>query len=125
MDEEMEEQDFRATEKLLADELLRIQNLTQTGCELKVELLPKVKKRRDGRQLLEEVKGNTILIYGHSLQKGVELVRHGFIEWLLNQNTQQYRLLINKLITLFEEQQYERKERIVEALTRLLQQNKF
>jgi len=115
-----EKRNSETSKQLLEDELRNLQKLTQVGYELKVEWLPEIATGRDGRRLCEEVKGNTIAIYGKSPREGRELVRHGFIEWMLNQNTKPYRLLINKLITLFEEQQYERKERIVEALTRLL-----
>jgi len=48
------------------------------------------------------------------------LMRHGFVEWILNQHTKPYKQLVNKLITLFEEQQYQRKEQIVETLVDLL-----
>ena len=48
------------------------------------------------------------------------LLTHGFSEWLLNQNTKRYRLLINKLIEVFEQIQYEEKEKIIDAITKLL-----
>ena len=73
--------------------------------------------------LAEEVVNDTIFIYTESLQEALELVRHGFAEWILNQHSRPYRQLINKLITLFEEQQYERKEKTVEAIERLLDSN--
>jgi len=69
--------------------------------------------------LAEEVGGDTIFIYTENREKAIELVRHGFAEWILNRHTKPYRQLINKLIAPFEEQQYERKERIVEILSKL------
>jgi len=36
----------------------------------------------------------------------LQLISHGFAEWLLNKHTRKYRLLINKFIELFEEIQY-------------------
>jgi len=105
---------------LLQDELYRLQQRTQIGPEVRIEWLPGIVRYQDGKRLAEEVKGNTIIIYAENTQEGIELVRHGFSEWLLNQNTKMYRQLINELISLFEDLQYERKERIVEALTRLL-----
>ena len=44
------------------------------------------------------------------------LISHGFAEWLLNKHTERCRLLINKLIELFEQIQYEEKEKIVDAI---------
>jgi len=107
---------FQALEK----ELQRLQQRTSMGYEVKVKWLPGAIKHYNGKQLTEEVKGDTILIYTENPRKAIELVHHGFAEWLLNQHTKPYRQLINKLITLFEEQQYERKEKIVQALTKLM-----
>ena len=46
------------------------------------------------------------------------------MEWLLNQNSKHYRVFINKLIEVFEELQYENKERIIEAVSRLVKDTK-
>lgn len=106
--------------RVLETELERLQQRTSIGYEVKVKWLPGTVKHHNGKQLAEEVVGDTILIYTENTQKAIELVRHGFAEWILNQHTKPYRQLINKLITLFEEQQYKRKEKIVEALTKLI-----
>jgi hypothetical protein len=107
---------YQALEK----ELQRLQRRTSIGYEVKVKWLPSVVRHHNGKQLAEEIIGDTILIYTEDPQQAIELVRHGFAEWILNQYTKPYRQLINKLITLFEEQQYEKKERAVAALTKLL-----
>lgn len=73
--------------------------------------------------LEEEVVNDTIFIYTESFQEALDLVRHGFVEWILNQHTKPYRQLINKLITLFEDQQYERKEKTIKAIEKLLCRN--
>ena len=93
------------------------------GYEVKVQLLPGAVKYKNGKLLAEEVVNDTIFIYTENFQEALELVRHGFAEWILNQHTKPYRQLINKLITLFEEQQYERKEKTVGAIERLLDRN--
>ena len=93
------------------------------GFEVSVRWLPGTDKYHNGKQLAEEVIGDTILIYTENPQKAIELVQHGFAEWLLNQHSKPYRQLVNKLITLFEEQQYEKKEKIIEALTNLLNES--
>jgi len=107
--------------KFLKKELQRLKQRTSIGYEVTVKWLPGALKYHNGRQLAEEVVGNTIFIYTEDPQKALKLVRHGFAEWILNQHTKPYRQLINKLITLFEEQQYERKEKIIESLTNLFE----
>lgn len=82
--------------------------------------LPGTVKRKNGKQLLEEVKDNTIMIYVDDLEEAKKLLAHGFAEWLLNQHTKKYRMLINKLIELFEQIQYEEKEKLVDTLAKLI-----
>jgi len=103
----------------LEEELQRLQHMTNFGHEIVLEWLPGVAKFNNGKQLVEEVIENTIFIYDRNPQKALELVRHGFAEWILNQHTRPYRQLINKLITLFEEQHYERKEKLIESLVNI------
>lgn len=111
---------FNLHKKRLERELRRLQRLMSTGFEVSVTWLPGTAQYDNGKKLAEQVVGDTIFIYTENPEEAIELLRHGFVEWLLNQHTQPYRALINKLITLFEEQQYERKERLVEALTKVL-----
>ncbi|MCW3985322.1 MAG: hypothetical protein NWE91_02795 [Candidatus Bathyarchaeota archaeon] len=106
--------------KELKEELSRLQRCANMGYEVTVEWLPGTAKYHNGKKLAELVVGDTILVFKEDQEEALELVRHGFAEWILNQHTKPYRQLINKLITMFEEQQYERKEKIVEALTNLL-----
>jgi hypothetical protein len=75
---------------------------------------------RDGRKLAEEVRGDIIVIYAEDRKKALELLHHGFLEWLMNKSTAPYRRLINLFITLFEDMQYENKERILQILERLI-----
>ena len=89
------------------------------GCELEVKWLPGTLNYHDGK-LSEEVQGDTIFIYTENPKKAIELLRHGFLEWLLNRHTKPYRQFINKLVALFEDIQYENKERTIEILGRLL-----
>jgi len=52
--------------------------------------------------------------------KALETFRHEFSEYLLTQDlVAPYKRLINKLISLFEEEMYERKEKLVERLQEL------
>jgi len=104
----------------LEEELERLKHKLNIGYEVEVLWLPGHRRELKGRQLKEEVQGDTILIYVEDEAEALELLRHGFLEWMLNQHSKPYRQLINKLIELFEDLQYEGKERIIEALTKLL-----
>lgn len=110
--------------RTLEAELERLKLEVGMGFEVNVKWLPGTAKYKNGKQLLEEVVGNTIFVYVEDLAEAAHLLAHGFLEWLLNQHTRKYRLLINKLIELFEEIQYEEKEKIVDALTKLLIEEK-
>lgn len=110
----------REAETKLKIELEKLKRKVGMGYEVNMKWLPGEVKHHNGKQVTEEVIDDTILIYTENPQKAIELVRHGFAEWLLNQHTKPYRQLINKLITLFEEQQYEKKERTVEGLVKLM-----
>ncbi|MCK4822128.1 hypothetical protein KA005_40575 [bacterium] len=104
----------------LEAELERLKVKTGMGVDINLEWSPGIVRHKNGKQLLEEVLGNTILIYVQDLDEAIPLLTHGFLEWLLNQNTKPYRSLINKLIEVFEEMQYSTKERIIEAISRLV-----
>jgi hypothetical protein len=54
------------------------------------------------RQLEEEVIKDTIFIYADDIDRVIELVRQCLAERLLNQHSKRYRMMINKLIELFE-----------------------
>ena len=105
----------------LETELKRLKLKVGIGFEVNMKWLPGTVKYKYGKQLLEEVVGNTIFIYVEDLAEVTHLLAHGFSEWLLNQNTKRYRLLINKLIEVFEQIQYYEKERIVDAIAMLMQ----
>jgi hypothetical protein len=110
------------TPTVLMEKLEEMKKRIGFGYEVKVEWQPGKAKFRDGKPLEEEVIGNTIIIYSEDQSKAEKLLAHGFAEWLLNQNTKRYRLLINKLIELFEQIQYEEKEKIVDAVSKLISQ---
>lgn len=110
----------RSCQELLEEELILLQKRFCMGYELRVKWLPGRIVHHNGRKLAEEVRGDTIIVYTKNPKKAVELLRHGFWEWLMNRYTRPYRQLINALVTLFEKLQYERKEDTIDALDRLL-----
>ena len=106
----------------LDNELKMLQTKAGIGLEVIVEWRPGAADcDGDGRRLAEIVRGNTIFIFSSSLGDAIKLVHHGFLEWILNQHTRPYIRLINQLISLHEQQQYEHKEKTIEALLRMLQ----
>ena len=110
--------------QILEAELERLKMKAGMGFEVKLEWSPGIVRHKNGKQLLEEVIGDTIFIYVKDLDQALQLLNHAFMEWLLNQNSKHYRVFINKLIEVFEELQYENKERIIEAVSRLVKDTK-
>lgn len=105
----------------LEEELKEAKSKTGMGFEVKVKWLPGEVKLRNGQQLEEEVVEDTIFIYTEDPDRAVELLYHGFGEWLLNLHSRPYRQMINKFIELLEERHYEQKEKIADAFAKLLQ----
>lgn len=87
---------------------------------VKVVWLPGEKASINGKQLEELVVGDEVRIYSADSSRVVELLAHGCAEWLLNLHSQPYRLMVNKLIEVFEEIQYSQKERIADAIAGVL-----
>lgn len=102
------------------EELTRLKKLVPIASEVTVRWLPGRVVHGKAGQLEEEVRGNVILIYAEDPDWALELLHHGFIEWLLNQHSQPYRQMINRLLDVFEDQQYAQKEKIADALTKVL-----
>ena len=106
--------------QILEAELERLKLKAGICLEIDLEWSPGIVRHKNGKQLLEEVEGNTIFIYEKDLDKAIPLLTHAFLELLLNQNTKRYRLLINKLIEVFEQIQYEEKEKVINTLTKFI-----
>jgi len=109
-------------EAKLRKQLERLKQRVGMGYEVEVLWLPKTVRYRNGKELLEEVKDHVIYIYAEDPGEAEKLLTHGFAEWLLNRHTKRYRLLINKLIEVFEQIQYEEKERLVDAIAKLMEE---
>jgi len=98
----------------LETELDHLKQRFQTGQELKVRWMPNSGPKSG------EVTGTTIRIYEAQPTRALDTLRHEFIEYLLTQDlVAPYKRLINKLISLFEEEMYDRKEKLVERLQQL------
>ena len=99
----------------LEERLARLQQLSGLGMDLKVVWKPDPKKALYG-----EIKGNIIYIYEAILSKATDVLIHEFLDYCVSQAIEPYRMVTNKLINLVNEDAYREKERIVEALIRLL-----
>lgn len=99
----------------LESELARLKSKFNLGQELTLEWAP------DDGPKSGEVTGTTIRIYEANRVKAIDTLRHEFIEYLLTRDlVAPYKELINKLISLFEEEMYDRKEKLVETLRELI-----
>jgi len=85
------------------------------GLELNV-----VWKPSHGGALSGEVKGNLIYVYEMDEEKAVDTLRHEFLDYCLSQAIEPYKEVTNRLIRMINEDAYRRKEKIVEALVKLL-----
>lgn len=100
----------------LQDELERIDRILKLGLNLKVVWVPSVEKGLSG-----EVKGRTILIYEGNEGEVLNVLRHEILDYCVSQPIEPYKEITNMLIKMLNKYAYKRKEKIVEALTRLIQ----
>jgi hypothetical protein len=98
----------------LETELTHLKQKFQMGQELKLQWMP-----NDGSKS-GEVSGGTIRIYEADDAKALDTLRHEFVEYILmNELVAPYKRLINKLILLFEEEMYDRREKLVDRFQEL------
>jgi hypothetical protein len=103
-------------QKLLERELSLLKSRFQLAHELKVKWLPNSSSNKSG-----EVIGKTIYIYEENEAKTSDTLKHEFVEYILTYELiAPYKKLVNKLISLFEEEMYEQKERLIEKLLRVI-----
>jgi len=96
-------------------ELERLKELTGVGLELDV-----VWKPSDEKAILGEIKDKVIYIYEVRKEKVIDILRHEFIDFCISEAIEPYRAVTNKLIKSINEDAYRQKEKIVEALKKLL-----
>jgi hypothetical protein len=102
-------------EDRLRVELKRLQTLLGLTQDLKVVCMPDTDKAVSG-----EVRDGTIYIYEADVAKAVQTLRHELLDYLVSQAVEPYREVTNRLIKMINEDAYKRKEKVVEALTRLI-----
>ena len=99
----------------LEAELEQLKRLSGIGFELKVVWEPS-----PDRALSGEVKNNLIYVYEVDEQKAINTLRHEFLDYCISQAIQPYKEVTNRLIRMVNDDAYKRKERVVEALVKLL-----
>jgi hypothetical protein len=105
----------------IEDELQRLKNVLNLGHELEVEWRPGYVKHSSGRRLSGEVLGNVIHIYDEREPEALATARHEFIEYVLaNELSAPYKNIVNSLITLLEDEAYQRREMVVKKLCAIL-----
>lgn len=105
----------------LQRELERLKQTLSTGYELKVVWLPGHIKHLQNKELAGEVIGNTIYIYESNEENAINTMKHEFMDYIVSSATEAtYKKFINLLISLLEEINYQRKEEVVDKLSRLL-----
>ena len=106
----------RKLQKLLERELSLLKSKFQMANELKVKWFPNDINKKSG-----EVIGKTIYIYEEDEIKSLDTLKHEFVEYILTYElVAPYKKLVNKLISLFEEEMYDRKEKLIEKLLKCI-----
>jgi len=103
----------------LESELKRLKRALGLGHELEVEWLPGHTKRFSGKQLSGEVLGDTIYIYDGEEERALSTLRHEFFDYAVCQVIEPYKRIANELISAMNEEAYQKKEKLIERLSRL------
>ena len=102
-------------ELALNKELRRLQQIFQTGTELKVLYRPgEVRINQSGNPLSGEISGNFILIYEKDRERAISTLNHEFVEYMIMPLIQDYLDIINGLNQQVTSLLIKRKEVVVE-----------
>ena len=99
----------------LEQELESLKGIFRMGHELEVKWVPNGNEKLSG-----EVKGVFIYIYEQDEEEAINTLKHEFLDYAISQVIMPYKEVTNKLISLINEDAYKRKERLVEALNKIL-----
>ena len=122
MSEKVEEAlpDIKRQEKLNI-EFTRLKRVLGVVGELKLKWIPRTSFSSSGKELSGEVRGKVVFIYERNYDKAIQTLRHEILDYLVSQAIEPYKEVTNRLIKMVNEDAYKRKEKVVEALTRLLE----
>ena len=114
----MESKDLDSFLSRLKDELDRLKGMMGLGLELEVCWHPNESSDRHG-----EVKGNLIRIYDSDEEEAVRTLRHEFLDYVITSEIVSPLIRqINLQMKLIESMVYERKERIVDRFSGLMEE---
>lgn len=98
--------------KRLEEELERLTRILKLGYELKVLWIPNGNSKLSG-----EVRGDCIYIYEENEDEAKETLKHEFLDYAISKVIEPNKKLVNKLISLVNEEAYRKKEMMVERLS--------
>jgi len=101
----------------LERELRRLRGLMGLNSSLKVEWAPNGSREAHG-----EVRGDIIYVYDEGLKEAVQTLKHEFLDCAVSRTIEPYKDIANKLIAYINEKAYKDKEKLVEALCKLISQ---
>jgi len=99
----------------LEAELDRLKRVLRLGYELRAKWVPSNNSKISG-----EVKNGTIFVYDGIEEVALETLKHEFLDYCVSGIVEPYKEVANKLIAIINDACYKDKERLVEALSRLL-----
>ena len=107
-------------QKRLHNELSRLKRVLGMDEDLRLEWTPRRELSKSGKELSGEVKGNVVFIYDEDYCEALKTLRHELIDYCVSQAIEPYKEVTNRLIKMINDEAYKRKEKVVEALTRLI-----
>ena len=102
----------------LENELERLKKKADYGYGLKVVWLPNYNAKLSG-----EVKNGIIYIYESNENEAIKTLKHEFVDYVVSQSIEVYKSITNNIIQILNETAYERKEKVVETLLKLLDES--
>jgi hypothetical protein len=103
-------------QRTLQKELDWLRQVTGQGYDLTIKWVPD-----DTNKLSGEVRNGVIYLYEEDGTKAIKTLVHEFVDYLVSQTNEPYKVLANALIKVVNEDAYARKEKMVEAFIRLLE----
>ena len=76
---------------------------------------------KSGKEMSGEVRGNAVYVYERDYEEAVKTLRHELIDYLVSRAIEPYKEVTNRLIKMVNEDAYKKKEKVVEALSRLIE----
>ena len=104
----------------LKAEMERLKKLLGLGIDLKIEWLPGHVKQSCGKPLSGEVLCDVVYIYDTEIGEALKTLKHELIDLAISEVINCYREICNMFIKKINNDAYNKKEKLVKALTRLV-----